>query len=73
MPHHAPTTYATPRNTTQHHAPPRATAGHGICILSLFQGDEWGREEEDAHRISVKKFFHQVGWCDKSASNQSPG
>jgi hypothetical protein len=81
LPHHGPpcpTTHA-PRTrharATHHNAPPRTTTRHGRprYLHSLFQGDEWGREEEDAHRISVKKFFHQVGWCDKSASNQAPG
>jgi len=38
----------------------RAAAYVRDALHGRFQGDEWNREEEDAHRISVKKFFQQL-------------
>eukprot|EP00937_MAST-01D_sp_MAST-1D-sp2_P003304 g3304.t1 len=40
----------------------RAAAFVRDALHGRFQGDEWSREEEDAHRISVKRFFHQLGF-----------
>ena len=40
----------------------RAAAFVRDALHGKFQGDEWGKEEDDAHRISVKRFFHQLGF-----------
>lgn len=40
----------------------RAAAFVRDALHGRFQGDEWGKEEDDAHRISVKRFFHQLGF-----------
>jgi amino acid transporter len=37
----------------------RAAAYVRDALHGRFEG-EWGKEEEDAHRISVKRFFHQL-------------
>lgn len=40
----------------------RAAAFVRDALHGRFQSDEWSKEEEDAHRIAVKRFFHQLGF-----------